>query len=117
MNRGSVDRTRGAATIGAGLSANGCAMPPGRVAPLHPRMFVLQILQLGLVLAVARLFLIEQTYGFYRLIPVIFGGFIVHAWLPARWRGWFFVLLFPVCSIAMLGVIPGMTLMTLGIGL
>ena len=92
-------------------------MPPEKVAPLHPGTFALQVLQLGLVLALARLFLIEQTYGFYRLIPVIFGGFIVHAWLPARWRGWFFVLLFPVCSIAMLGMIPGVTLMTLGIGL
>ena len=79
-------------------------MPPEKAARLHLGTFVLQVLQLGLVLTVARLFLIEQTYGFYRLIPIIFGGFIVHTWLPARWRGWFFVLLFPVCAIAMLGM-------------
>ena len=92
-------------------------MATEKVAPLHPGTFVLQVVQLGLVLAVARLFLIEQTYGFDRLIPIIFAGFIVHAWLPARWRGWFFVLLFPVCSIALLGLIPGVTLMTLGVAL
>lgn len=78
-------------------------------------MFVLQVVQLGLVLTVAHIFLIEQTYGFDRLIPAVLIGFIVHAWLPPRWRGWFFVLLFPVCSIALLGPIAGAVLVTLGV--
>ena len=82
---------------------------------LHSGMFTLQVMQLALMLALAHIFLIEQTYGFDRLIPVIFFGFIVHAWLPLRWRGWFFVLLFPVCSIALLGAIPGAVLVALGV--
>src|SRR5690606_16825041 len=65
----------------------------------------------------AHIFLIEQTYGFGRLIPVIFFGFIAHAWLPVRWRGWFFVLLFPVCAAVLLGPVPGAMLVTLAVAL
>jgi D-alanyl-lipoteichoic acid acyltransferase DltB (MBOAT superfamily) len=79
------------------------------------RLFIFQVVQLGLVLAVAHLFLIEQTYGFDRLIPVIFVGFVLHAWLPAHWRSWLMLLLFPVSAILLLGPIGGVTLITLGV--
>jgi D-alanyl-lipoteichoic acid acyltransferase DltB (MBOAT superfamily) len=99
------------------LLVSSLAANPEKNIPLHSGAFVLLVVQLGLVLAVGHLFLIEQTYGFDRLIPIIFAGFIVHAWLPAHWRGWFLVLLFPFGAIALLGFVPGMTLISLGIGL
>jgi len=77
--------------------------------------FLLLAAQLGLLLLVADRFLIEQTYGFGKLIPVIFFGFIVHAWLPPQWRPQFFLLLFPVATFALLGVIPGIALIGLGV--
>ncbi len=82
---------------------------------LHIGMFALQVVQLGLLLTVAHFFLIEQTYGFDRLIPIIVVGFLVHALLPVRWRGWFFLLLFPVASITLLGPVAGAVLVVLGI--
>jgi D-alanyl-lipoteichoic acid acyltransferase DltB (MBOAT superfamily) len=71
--------------------------------------------QLGLVLAVANIFLIEQNYGFDRLIPVVFLGFVVHALLPLSWRSWFFVLLFPAWSIILLGPTAAAVLLAFGL--
>jgi D-alanyl-lipoteichoic acid acyltransferase DltB (MBOAT superfamily) len=77
--------------------------------------FILLVAQLGLVLLVADQFLIEQTYGFGKLIPIIFVGFIIHTLLPLRWRALFFLLLFPVSAIALLGILSGAALIGLGI--
>ena len=71
--------------------------------------------QLGLLLLVADQFLIEQTYGFAKLIPIIFVGFVIHALLPQQWRPRFFLLLFPVSTFALLGVIAGSALIGFGI--
>ena len=78
-------------------------------------MFMLQVVQLALVLAVAHIFLIEQNYGFDRLIPVILLGFVVHALLPLPSRGWFFVLLFPVWSVMLLGPTAAAVLLAFGV--
>lgn len=76
--------------------------------------FVLLAAQLGLLLLIADNFLIEQTYGFGKLIPIIFAGFIIHAWLPRQWRAPFFLLLFPVSAFSLLGTISGAALIGLG---
>ncbi len=77
--------------------------------------FLLLVAQLGLVMLVADQFLIEQTYGFSKLIPIIFFGFIIHTLLPQRWRARFFLLLFPVSAITLLG--PPAALMLIGLGI
>ncbi len=77
--------------------------------------FLLLVAQLGLILLVADQFLIEQTYGFGKILPIIFLGFIVHALLPRQWRALFFLLLFPVSAVVLLGQIAGTALMGLGL--
>jgi hypothetical protein len=49
--------------------------------------------QLALVLAVVRLFDIAGRNHFFAVMCIAAGGFLIHAWLPARWRGPFFCLL------------------------
>ena len=79
--------------------------------------FLLLTAQLGLLLYVAEVFLIEQTYGFNKLLPVILLGFVVQFWLPREWRTHFFVFLFPVSAVALLGLLPGIVLTLAGLGL
>lgn len=80
-------------------------------------LFVVQAAQLLLLLAVAQVFLIEQTYGLTKLLPIVFAGFVVHAWLPAKWRGAFFVALFPISAIVLLGPVAAGALLGLALGL
>ena len=80
-----------------GESSNGVALN-GKVAKedapsLSVPAFLIVTLQLGLVLFAMHLFQIETATGFNRLFPIIFGGFIVHAWLPKALRMPFFVAL------------------------
>src|SRR5687768_8891672 len=55
--------------------------------------FLALALQLGLVLGVALLYHIELERGFGIVAAVMFLGFLVHTWLPARARLPFFVFL------------------------
>jgi len=55
--------------------------------------FIAVTLQLGLVMLAMYLFQIEANSGFLRLFPLIFGGFIINAWLPMAYRRPFFVVL------------------------
>lgn len=65
--------------------------PELRAAPDLLRFGAL-VLQLGLVIAVFRLFHLED-YRFQRMIYVVFGGFLAHYWLPFRWKEPFLALL------------------------
>ncbi|GIV57624.1 MAG: hypothetical protein KatS3mg042_0537 [Rhodothermaceae bacterium] len=73
--------------------------------------------QLALVLAVAHVYNVEQTYGFTLLLPWILGGFLVHMWLPFRWRLPFFVLLTGSALVWLLGFPHGPAVIALGVGL
>lgn len=92
-------------------------VPYDKVDRPHLATFVLQAAELGLLLLLAHVFLIEQNYGFSQLIPIIFFGFIVHAWLPLQWRNPFFVLLFPASAFALLGPIAAAVLLSFGAAL
>ncbi|MFQ5747049.1 MAG: hypothetical protein ACE5HF_07505 [Gemmatimonadota bacterium] len=74
--------------------------------------FLLITVQLALLLAAAQLFGIEEMTGFERLLPVIFVGFAVHAWLPRRWRLPLFCLLFVVSVQRVMGLTLGLRLVT-----
>ena len=74
-------------------------------ASLSVPAFIAVTLQLGLVMLAMYLFQIEANSGFLRLFPLIFGGFIINAWLPMAFRRPFFVLL----SLAGIYAIFGLT--------
>jgi hypothetical protein len=73
--------------------------------------------QLALVLAVIHLYSIQEHHGFLWITPLIFGGFVVHAWLPKRWRPWFFLALSLAAIVGVLGLEHGLILVGLGLSL
>src|SRR5438046_8498545 len=115
---GRVDRPPGTPYTGRGpLSprvGSGTLTPPvvgsphGILGPSRPRPFMpttprslsdrlgsfaLLCLELSLVLAVVYQFEVEGQRHFLPVLALAAGGFAVHAWLPFRWRAWFFALL------------------------
>ncbi len=52
--------------------------------------FAAVTLQLGLALLAINLFKIEENSGLLELTPLLFGGFVIHAWLPLKLRMPFF---------------------------
>ena len=83
----------------------------------HGLQFLAVTVQLALVLFAIRIFQLEDGFGFQRLLPVIFGGFVVHAWLPMPLRLPFFVSLTLVSVWLLFGLIPGSWLIGIGLGL
>jgi D-alanyl-lipoteichoic acid acyltransferase DltB (MBOAT superfamily) len=79
--------------------------------------FALIAAQVGLLFLVADAFQIERTYGFHRLAPIVFGGFLVNAWLPMRLRSWWFLALFAAAVLTLLGPVEGLTLLAAALGL
>ena len=77
--------------------------------------FLVVAAQLALVLFLVSRFRIEEGRGFVRVAPLVFGGFVVHAWLPSRYRRPFFLLLSWVAIGMVLGAVNGSWL--IGIGL
>ncbi len=73
--------------------------------------------QLALVLGLTRVYRVEEVYGFQEIMPVIFVGFLVHAWLPMRWRLPFFSLISFAALGVLLGFLQSMGLIVLGLGL
>jgi hypothetical protein len=65
--------------------------------------FLAIVLQLGLILVVVHLFRIEQDRLFLEMMGLASGGFIVHAWLPKRFRLPFFCLLSLFSIVFLLG--------------
>ncbi len=90
---------------------------PTAVIPLNRTQFVYLAAQLALVLAVARVYHVEEVYGFTVILPVIFFGFLVHAWLPMSRRLPFFVLLSFTALGVLLGFPQSVGLIVLGLGL
>ncbi len=79
--------------------------------------FLLIALQLGLVLYVIDLFHLEEDHGLNSLLPIIFGGFIIHSWLPKNWRPPFFFLLTLTAILFLFGAKYGSILIGIGLGL
>ncbi|MGH7444458.1 MAG: hypothetical protein ACREKM_06260, partial [Longimicrobiales bacterium] len=73
--------------------------------------------QLGLVLWALYALRIEQNLGLPRILPVIFIGFVVHAWLPAHTRHSFFLALSFLAIGVVFGLEYGMALIALGLSL
>lgn len=73
--------------------------------------------RLALVLYAVQLYHVEAMAGFLCLTPLIFGGFVVHALLPLRWRLPFFVVLSVAALGWVLGPVDGGLVLLAGLGL
>jgi hypothetical protein len=91
------------------------AAPPAAAGRLAG--FTLVCLQLGLVLLVVRLFDVAERNHFFPVLCIAAGGFLVHAWLPARLRAPFFVLLSLGTILFVLGWPDGRWVLAIGGGL
>jgi D-alanyl-lipoteichoic acid acyltransferase DltB (MBOAT superfamily) len=83
---------------------------PGRIGIAK---FAFILAQLALLAVIIRQFQIESP-AFVRLAMLTFAGFVVHAWLPFRWRLGFFVILSLGGIAAVLGLREGAWLVALG---
>ena len=79
--------------------------------------FLVVTVQLALVMYAIRIFALEDGFGFQSIIPLIFGGFIVHAWLPMKLRLPFFVGLTLAAIWLLFGWIAGSWLIGIGLAL
>jgi hypothetical protein len=86
---------------------------PHRADRLRAPEFFLLAAELAVVLLLIRSYRLEQDLGLTRLLPVVFVGFIVHAWAPKRLRlplflavslTAFMIFLSPVQAVALVGL-------------
>ena len=79
--------------------------------------FLAIALQLGLILVVVHLFRIEQDRFFLEMLGLCTGGFLIHTWLPDRFRLPFFCLLSLFSIVLFLGWMPAAFVLGIGAGL
>ena len=72
-------------------------------------------IQLVLVLLAMFLYEIESARGFHLLLPLIFVGFIVNAWLPLQFRMPFFTLVSAASVVLILGPVNSVRLFAIGL--
>jgi hypothetical protein len=90
---------------------------PSIPAPRRLAAFTLVGLELVLILLVVHRFIIEEAKHFFPILCLAAGGFVIHAWLPRRWRAAFFVLLSLVSILLVLGWPNGAWILGIGCGL
>lgn len=73
--------------------------------------------QLGLLVVVAQLFHLENQAFYHNLMLITFYGFLIHYFLPGRYRLPFFVLLSLAAIAGILGLGNGLWLIGIGLGL
>ncbi len=78
--------------------------------------FLIIVLELALIALLVRTYRVEEHSGLLRALPLILGGFVVHAWLPKKWRLPFFVGLSFVAIGLAIGMNHGLLLILLGLG-
>ncbi|MEZ4701202.1 MAG: hypothetical protein R2834_12770 [Rhodothermales bacterium] len=108
-----ADSASGASAGNASFLAQLAAM----ARPMNLVQFAVVTLQLGLVLLVIRLFKIEESSGLQDLLTLVFGGFVVHAWLPRTWRMPFFFGLTVAAIVMVFGVANGAWLVGISLGM
>lgn len=75
------------------------------------------ILQLAVVLFTFRVFNVEDTSAVHTILPLIFGGFILHALLAPAYRMPFFFFLSIAAVFAVFGMVNGIWLIGIGMAL
>ena len=75
--------------------------------------FALLAAELAAVLLLIRSYRLEESLGLLRILPIVFVGFVVHAWASPRWRlplflaisiAAFVVMLSPLQTVALVGI-------------
>jgi hypothetical protein len=77
--------------------------------------FILVAAQLGLLVAIIQQFKIGEITGFVKIAPLVFIGFVIHAWLPRSLRLPFFFLLTLAGIFLLLDTTSGILLVALGL--
>jgi D-alanyl-lipoteichoic acid acyltransferase DltB (MBOAT superfamily) len=77
--------------------------------------FILVTVQLGLLVAIIQQFKIGEITGFVMIAPLVFAGFVIHAWLPRSLRLPFFFLLTLAGIFLLLDITSGILLVSLGL--
>ena len=77
--------------------------------------FILVAAQLGLLVAIIQQFKIGEITGFVKIAPLVFIGFVIHAWLPRSLRLPFFFLLTLSGIFLLLDITSGILLVSLGL--
>lgn len=57
-----------------------------RAPRLRGSEFLILAVELALVLLLIQFYRLEENLGLLRILPVVFVGFVIHAWTPPRWR-------------------------------
>ncbi len=79
--------------------------------------FLSIVVQLGLLVLVIRQFQLENQAFYHNLMLLTFYGFLIHFFLPARYRLPFFLFLSWVAIFGVLGLANGIWLIAIGLGL
>lgn len=79
--------------------------------------FLSVAVQLGLLVLVIRQFQLENQAFYLSIAPLTFYGFLIHYFLPERYRLPFFLLLSLAAIVGILGLAPGVWLLVIGLGL
>src|SRR5690606_21732301 len=79
--------------------------------------FLMVAAQLALVLLAIHAFRLEESFGFVRILPLLFVGFVINAVLPIALRRSFFVLLSLAAILTVFGAEYGTGLILLWLGL
>lgn len=86
-------------------------------ASVNPQSFVKLLAQLLLIGAVIWVYRVEHLFGFYKIMPVILGGFVVHSFLPLKYRPAFLFLLSVIGMIVLLPPIHVVAILAIGLGM
>jgi hypothetical protein len=79
--------------------------------------FLVIAAQLAVLIVLFNVFQIEPSSGLLRVLPLVFAGFLVHAFLPLRYRQQFFLLLSVAAFAVVLGPRAALLLVVLGLAL
>ena len=74
-------------------------------------------LELAVILLLIRAYRLERDLGLPSILPLVFVGFLAHAWLPSRWRVPAFLALTLVAIAIVLPPLQACGLVVLGLGL
>lgn len=83
----------------------------------RPAAFAASATQLALLLLTIRALALEQSFGLVAITPLVFPGFCVHAWLPARLKPPFFLALSLGAFALVLGPAQATLVVALGLAL
>jgi hypothetical protein len=79
--------------------------------------FLSVVVQLGLLVLVIRQIQLENQAFYSNILPLTFYGFLIHYFLPARYRLPFFLMLSVAAIFGILGLAEGAWLLAIGLGL